>query len=66
MLSIFTHLIIIDTTDVQSESVEELDNSSLLLKCVFVEGSSARGCQLNYPTQSLWESADRSSTPQEQ
>ena len=42
----FTHLITIDTTDVQSASVEELDNSSLLLKCVFAEGSSARGCQL--------------------
>lgn len=35
-----------DTTDVQSASIEELDNASLLLKCIFAEGSSARGCQL--------------------
>ena len=35
-----------DTTDVQWASVEQLDNSSLLLMCVFAEGSRARGCQL--------------------
>lgn len=35
-----------DTTDVQSASVEELDNGSLLLKCMFAEGSPAQGCQL--------------------
>ena len=35
-----------DTTDVQWASVEELTNSSLLLKCVFAEGSQAQGCQL--------------------
>jgi hypothetical protein len=34
------------TTDVQWASVEQLDNSSLLLMCVFAEGSRARGCQL--------------------
>ena len=35
-----------DTTDVQSASVEQLRNGSLLLKCTFGEGSCAQGCQL--------------------
>ena len=44
-MCVYTELYI-DTTDVQSASVEELDNDSLLLKCIFAEGSSAQGCQI--------------------
>ena len=35
-----------DTTDVQWASAQELGNGSVLLKCGFAEGSTARGCQL--------------------
>ena len=42
----YCYLLYTDTTDVQWASVEQLDNSSLLLMCVFAEGSRARGCQL--------------------
>ena len=35
-----------DTTDVQWASVDQLANGSLLLTCVFADGSQARGCQL--------------------
>ena len=35
-----------DTTDVQWASVEELANCSLLLQCMFANGSQAQGCQL--------------------
>ena len=35
-----------DTTDIQWASAAELVNGSLLLKCGFAEGSTARGCQL--------------------
>ena len=35
-----------DTTDVQWASAQELVDGSVLLKCGFAEGSTARGCQL--------------------
>ena len=35
-----------DTTDVQWASGQELANGSVLLKCGFARGSTAKGCQL--------------------